>query len=300
MKSTSLNRFGSRLAVAFVIVVAVTAIVNLYAGSAPGFSRTVPLVRPDGTMVGTTGAKLAKGTVTLSIVGASQRFTVDAYNLASSYDKGLAVFVGDSPQMTNSTALQYVDLMAHSTNGHWHLSLESFSGTAPAQLGVPHLTNLVGLTIFVATETNAPILRADVLGLVADPARLSYKMRAPLNLPGMPLSLKAKGWILIQYNGKTGASVIDIKARGLNADNRYEENGSISNCLSQGMQAIGGRAHWRNDTGRGDELSTYETSNGVVYASDVWMTTAMDMAGQGVVIRDCYDGLHLWGIVPGP
>jgi hypothetical protein len=260
----------------------------------------LPLIRTDGTSVGQSqGAKLPKGTVKLAIKGGTQSFTIDADNLAGPYAKGLFVFIGDAPQITNATLL-YVDVLSRTgTNNHWHLALESFSG-APAQLGVTNLTDLVGLMVFVASETNKAILRANVTDLVPNPAQLSYRRRVPLLLPGMPLSQKAKGSILVSYNGRTGGSVCDVIARGLNVNNRYLENNSVSNCVAEGFLAVKGQAHWKSDTARGDELFYVQTANGVVPGSDIWLTTIMDYIGAPIVIQDCLGGVHLTGEIPSP
>ena len=281
--------------VVFTVLVASTA----FAGGDSGLSRTLPLLRLDGTTVGTSpGAALPKGTVKLAIKDGKQSFTIDAYNLAGPYDKGLVVFLGDAPQITNAV-LQYVDVLSQvGTNNHWHLAFES-APAAPAQLGVTNLTDLVGSTVFVASETNNAILRAVVIDLVPDPAKLSYRRRVPLMLPDVPLSLKARGSIFVKYDGRTGASIIDIRARGLNANNRYIENGVSSNCVATGVLAVNGAARWGSNTGLGDELVSVDPDHGI-YGSDVGITTALDEIGQGVVISDCFDGTHLWGIVPGP
>jgi hypothetical protein len=302
MKSVRCTRNEFRSVVACLAVATVAGVgANCLAGSSSGLSRTLPLVRTDGTFVGTSqGARLPKGTVTLAIKGATQSFTIDAYNLAGPYDKGLVVFLGDSPQITNA-ALWYVDMLSRTgTNNHWRLVLESASG-APPQLGVTNLTDLVGLTVFVATETNQAILRAIVTDLVPNPSLLSYRRRVPLILPNQPLSQKAKGSILVSYNGRTGASIVDITARNLNANNRYIENGTLSNCVANGILAVGGKAHWKSDTGRGDELFSHDLgTNGVEYASDLGVTTVLDEIGDGIIIRDCFGGLHLQGTIPGP
>src|SRR5689334_14509378 len=73
-------------------------------------SRTLPLVRTDGTSVGLSqGVALPRGTVSLSMKDGKQTFMVDAYNLDGPFTKGLAVYLGTAPQITNGI-LQYVDV----------------------------------------------------------------------------------------------------------------------------------------------------------------------------------------------
>ena len=297
-----IRRIGNRFRCIFgwLTVVAVIGAASCLAGGAPGLSRTLPLVRTDGTTVGASGdAALPKGTVKLAIKGSAQSFVVDVFNASGPFANGLFLFLGDTPQMTNSTLLYVDNLSRTGTNNHWRLDLESASG-APPLLGVTNLTDLVGMTVFVAAETNQALLRALVTDLVPDPAKLSYRRRVPMALPNPPLSQKAKGWILARYNGKTGASIVDITCRGLNANNRYQENGSISNCVSEGVLAVKGRARWKSDTGKGDELFSVDLGNGTEYATDYGFTTVLDETNAPVIIRDCLDALHLSGTVPGP
>ncbi len=279
----------------FTLVLASTA----SAGDGTSLSRTLPLVRTDGTFVGNSQTKsLPKGTVTLTIKNGKQSFAVDAYNLPGPYDNGLAVFWGDAPQITNA-ALQYVSVLSQvGSNNHWRLRFES-QGAAPEQLNVADLTDLVGMTVFVATETNNAVLRANVTDLLPNPSVLSYRRRVPMYLPDVPLSLNAKGTIHVRYNARTGASVVEVRTRNLNAENRYLQNNALSNCVARGQIAINGRARWKSDTGRGDELFTVDADNGI-YASDIGYTTVWDEIGDPEIVRDCFGGVHLWGIIPGP
>ena len=125
-------------------------------------SRVLPLLRTDGSSVGTSAGKLLpKGRVSLTIKDGKQSFAMEADNLAGPYDKGLSVFWGDSPDISDTNAvLHYVAVMSQvNSSNQWRLAFDS-SPWAPAQLGITNLTDLVGKTIFVASETNQAVLRA--------------------------------------------------------------------------------------------------------------------------------------------
>jgi hypothetical protein len=258
-------------------------------------SRILALVRVDGTTVGSSmNAALPKGTVELEINGAMQRFRVNAKNMASTYTDGLAVYIGPGTDITNGTP-HYVSVMAYGTNGTWSLEYTAHNYAAPPQLGVDSLQQLVGETVFVASGGTNVILRAVVLPLVENPAQFSYHARSPLYLPDVPLSPNARGWIRVKYNGKTGASLIEVKARKLNRGNSYIAGGPTfvtdSNACAEATLAETSSLVWRHDTGKGDDLP-----NG----TNDFITTIMELRGAEVDVDDCFGGEHLWGNVPYP
>ena len=270
------------------------------AAEGPKLSRTLPLVRADGTIVAESPDKnLPKGTVKLEIKGSTQRVTIDAYNLFATYDPGLAVYLGDAPQITNSV-LQYVGVLSKGgTNGHWRLRMESSNGQAPPQfVGFDDLTQLEGLTFFIVTGPNDVLLRANVTTLVPNPAKLSFRGRSRLEHGDPSLSPKAGGYILAKYNGRTGASVLTVRGTRLNKGNRYvagvprEEPISEEECDIFGYLANKGVAIYSYDSGKGDELPFGGSDTGVI--------TAYDLVGIPLVIQDCFGGAHLFGTIPGP
>ena len=267
---------------------------SVFSQTATNLSQIMPLVRPvagkpsDGT--------LPKGTLKLTIKKQTQSFVVEAYNLADSYPNGLAVYLGTAPQITNGV-LHYVDVMDFRTNGYWRLAFTS-SPQAPPQLGVTNLTDLVGMTIFVASDTNKALLRAFIVDLVPHPEQFSFRRRVALTQPPLRLSLKASGSTLVSYNGRTGASYIETRAIRLNAGNNYTSGGSVSNCMQNGYPARNGTVVWRINTGLGDDFPLVKLDGETVLGTDVGATTVYDLVGLRVDIRDCYNGVHLLGAIP--
>lgn len=284
------------------------AVILLIAGGAPSLfaqklSRAMQLLRVDGSLSGEhPGEALPRGIVKLEINGNAQKFSVDAYNLTGSYADGLAVYIGNATQISNSV-LRYVSVLSQEgTNGHWRLAFSANNNAAPPQLGVPSLTDLVGSTVFISASTNTALLRAKIIELVPDPAKLSYQQRVPMYLTNPPLSLNAKGFLRVKYNGKTGASLIEIRAKGLNAGNRYVA-GAVSAtdtnaCAEHAYFADKGVATFRQDTGKGDELPGLQSGTGL--GTDDGILTVIDLSGAVYPISDCFGGEHLIGAVPFP
>jgi hypothetical protein len=252
-------------------------------------SRVLPLVRTDGTTVGENpGQILPKGTVKLEINGANQRFIVDAKNMDTSYPPGgLAVYI------QSGSDIRYVSVLDQSgTNGHWKVDFKATDNQAPPQTGVTTLTDLVGSTVLVGPDSTNAVLSAVVLPLLPNSNVLNYQEKVPFNLPPTPLSLKANGYISVKYNGRTGVSVLDAKAKMLNAGNAYAagEAGAIlasTNVCESASITTNGVIRWRHDTGKGDALPSDEN-------------TIMDMSGQNIWVVDCFGGIHLESVIPFP
>ena len=281
---------------AFTLIIAATT----SAAGVPGLSRTLPLVRMDGTTVGESGVKnLPRGTVKLKMKGNTQRVTIDAYNMSDSFDPGLAAYIGDSPQITNAT-MQYVGVLSRvSSNGHWRLKMESSNNQAPPQfVGFNDLTQLEGWTFFIVAGQGNALLRANVTTLVPKPSAMSYRGRVRLAIVDPTLSPKGRGYILVKYNGRTGGSVVTLRAAGLNKGNRYVAGAPTGEpitpeeCNEFGFMAEQGKTAYGYDTRRGDELPFGGSETGI--------TTALDLAGIPLVVQDCFGGVHLFGTIPGP
>jgi hypothetical protein len=271
-------------------------------GATPGLSRTLPLVRLDGTTVGhdKVSGPLPYGRVKLEIRGSTQRVGIEAFKLTGSFDKGLAVYIGDAPDITNAV-LQYVGVLSNAgTNGHWRLRMESKNNQAPPQfVGFDSLTDLVGFTFFVATDQSNAVLRANVSELVPNPAQLSYRTRVAMDVVDPTLSANSSGYVLAKYNGRTGGSVVVVGANGLNKSNRYVAGlptGGIpvsdEECTEYGKMADNGVAIYPYDSGKGDELP--------YGGSDANISTVLDLVGDPVSVMDCFGGEHLSGVIPGP
>jgi hypothetical protein len=273
-----------------------TAVLAVLAGVTSSFaqaptklSRTLPLVRTDGTTVGENpGKTLPKGTVKLEIKGATQRFAVDAKNMDTSYPPGgLALYI------QTGSDVRYISVMDQSgTNGHWKVDYKATNNQAPPQLGVSNLTDLVGSTVLVGTDTTNAVLSAKILDLLPNPAVLNYQERVPFNRPPIPLSLDATGYIRVKYNGRTGNSYLDAKAKKLNAGNAYVagEASAIlasTNICESASTTTNGVIRWRHDTSKGDPLPGDED-------------TIMEMSGQIIWVSDCFGGIHLESSIPFP
>jgi len=274
-------------------------------------ARVLPLIRADGMSSAQSSEKLARGTVKLDIKGTAQEVTIDVYSLPPSQyaASGLAVYLSNGLDLTNST-VAFVGVMdADGTNGHWRVTFANRNG-APPQLGdIDSLTELEGLYVLVGDSPATPVLAALITPLVPNLSSLKYSRRATLLQPAIPLSPKARAKIRVRYNPKTGGSILDLKATGLNAGNRYLawsvdpedyvpgekiktylEDGVIPSCADSGFLAVKGKARYLHNTGLGDDLP-----HGGLAAE---ITTAGDLSGTYVEIVDCFGGLHLYGLIP--
>ena len=208
--------------------------------------------------------------------------------MATSYPPGgLPVYIA------TESSLQYISVMSRiGTNGHWKLDFKATNNQAPSQLGVASLTELVGSTILVGSDPTNAILTAKVLDLLPKPSVLSYQKRVPFNLPLIPLSLKAHGYLRVKYNGRTGASLLDAKAMNLNRANSYVAGESSvlitsTNACAGADFTESGTLRWRHDTSKGDALPSGED-------------TIMQMSGEHILINDCFEGTHLETTIPNP
>jgi hypothetical protein len=132
--------------------------------------------------------------------------------------------------------------------------------------------------------------------LVPKPAAFSYRNRAKLQNANPAPSPKARGMIRVKYNGKNGASFIEVSSRSLAAGNTYcvvytAANSPGPTDCTGGDNLTKGRGSVSHDTGKGDDLP---------FGVDYGVTTVADLAGLNVFVVDSFGMVHQSGVIPGP
>lgn len=272
----------------------------------PDGSRVLALVRPDDSTVSSTissGMVCASGSFGKLVVqkkGEHQSFVLNAYGLSLTPDGGYGLFIGSSPDVTGAVFINVLSNLG--TNGHWQLVLDSTNG-APAELrarlGVGDVNELVGLFAFVADGgTNVALqnvaLQTLVTPLVPKLSTLNFRKTVRMTRPDPAPSIHATGTIRVKYNGATGASLLDVRARHLAKGNIYcayfvvAPGDSAPTCES-GDYLSTGNGFITYDTGKGEDLP---------YGLPLGVNTVTNLSGLFVEIRDAFGATHLSGKIP--
>lgn len=163
-------------------------------------------------------------------------------------------------------------------------------------------TNIVGgVTNFDNCVTNIDscvtnpvvngVLVAEVPPLLANASAFNFKGKAILGLPIAPPSPNAKGFITTKFNAKTGTSLLDIRATGLNGGQVYTvyfsttPGGLTFTNLSITLNQVGNSFSFHRDTRLGETLP-------------LLASTVTNLSGINIEIRDAFDDLHLGGTIP--
>jgi len=271
-------------------------VATAHAGGGKGRSIVKALVRPGSTNEVASSSNvvaLASGTVKVEEKGGTQRFIVEASNVPVA-DKGLGVFIGNNIDATNGAV--FVNALAvKGEKSTWSVELENSNGGPPPFLGVDNLDELVGKYVFVADTTTNVVLLTRITPLVPKLSATSYRTKVKLNNANPAPSPKAKGLIRVKYDGKTGASLLEVTSRNLAAGNAYcvvytsADNPSGVDCTG-GDSLVDGRGTIKRDTGKGTDLP---------FGIEDDVTTVKDLAGLNVFIIDAFGAVHQFGQIPG-
>jgi hypothetical protein len=266
-------------------------VANVGAASS-SLSSATSLQRPDVPIVGT-----ASGVATLRKTATTQEFLVELRGLPSesSIAGGLAVFLGSAAFDTNNFYFVNV-LNGPGSNGTWRINLKA-TGTAPTQLGVADVADLVGRYIQICDVATNVFLQGLFPPLVPKLSDLSYRQRVQLQRPDPAPSPLATGVLTVKYDGKRGTSLIESRIKKLSGGNSYcswivaVTNTPTEDCPDPFLSLNGG-AHFKNDTRTGEQLGSGAFTNGFV--------TVYDLIDYYVEIRDAFGVTHLRAVIPGP
>jgi hypothetical protein len=157
------------------------------------------------------------------------------------------------------------------------------------------VTNLVGcVTNITGCVTNTPlVLSAEAPRLVSSPE--AVKGRLVMYQPSIPIDLRAKGTVRSKFVERTGASLLNIRARGLThgqdyslwfcADSPCAETDFFWLADMDQSSPLSSSASFRRDTSRGEQLP---------FA----VPAVTDLSGLAFEIRDSFGAVHLQGTIP--
>jgi hypothetical protein len=255
-----------------------------------GLSTAITLQRPTSNAPVAT----ASGAVFISKTTVGQTFSVIVKNIALNVPAdGLAVFLNVPGNNTNFYLVN--TLNGGGTNGTWKLDMRG-SPSAPAQLGVPDVTNLVGRIVRISDTATNLYLETIIQPFVPSLSALSYHRRVLLQRPNPAPSPNATGEIRVKLNGPKGSSVFEVRARNLDGGNSYCSwllpffGAPGSGDCPKTPNLVNGRAVFKADTGKGEQLAENAVESG-----DVRIDT---LSGVVVEIRDQFGVTHLQGIIP--
>jgi hypothetical protein len=161
---------------------------------------------------------------------------------------------------------------------------------------IGNVTNIVGGTIVVVGDTNlffSAYLWAPIPTLLPDPSVLNFSAHDTLTrVPDPAPSPNAVGRVRARLNNVQGRSVLDIRASGLVAGQKYSVwmaddlgNTNFINAGEMTTDKKGHRAQYIRDTKFGDPLPQQAPDTSV-------------LRGRALLIKDEFDDVHLLGFVP--
>lgn len=268
----------------------------------------------------------AYGTVNFTVKGPKQSCTVSIEGLG---ETDFGIFVGATPQ-PDTNALIYGVAPLDRTNekkGAWFRRFTSDTGMAPLEFQVDDLrflsggivvigkadtrlletgitnvvdgvTNIVvGIPLPLPDTTNivGGVLWAPIPAIVPNPGDFSYNATVKVLPPEEPApSPKAKATAKIRFNGQTGQSVLDIRARGLVRGQTYTVY--IGDSTNQPPAILIPAGTMKPNKTSSQHRFIRDTAYGDPLPQQV--RDVVELSGRRVDIRDNFGNNHLSFILP--